>query len=143
VEPGDSLLLSANLAPGPNYAAGVQRILSLYDNGLTRDWLITFLLDLGFEKDDGEVRFAIEDSAEDSGLSRVVSRFLFTRPCEITMDSERFKFRPGDSIRLFYSYRHTPALVRSMLAPHGLEVRQEWITQSEEEGLFLVTAPGA
>src|SRR5207237_1110942 len=46
----DFLLLSANLAPGPDYAAGVQKILPLYDNALTRDWLLTFLLDLGLER---------------------------------------------------------------------------------------------
>jgi uncharacterized SAM-dependent methyltransferase len=141
--PGDALLLSANLAPGPDYAAGVRRILPLYDNALTRDWLITFLLDLGVETEDGEVRFAIEDGAEGSGLMRVVGRFQFNRASDITVDSERFEFRPGDSIRLFFSYRHTPALVRASLAREGLEVRREWITQSKEEGLFLVSATGA
>jgi len=141
--PGDALLLSANLAPGPDYAAGVQRILPLYDNDLTRDWLVTFLLDLGVEKDDGEVRFAIEDGAEGTGLLRVVARFHFTRPREIAVDSVRFEFLPGDSIRLFFSYRHTPSLVQSLLGRERLEVRQEWITQSEEEGVFLVTATGA
>ena len=37
IRPADSLLLSANLAPGADYAAGVQRILPLYDNALTRE----------------------------------------------------------------------------------------------------------
>jgi len=32
-----------------------------YDNALARDWLMTFLLDLGVERTDGEIRFAIED----------------------------------------------------------------------------------
>ena len=143
LQPGDTLLLSANLAPGPDYAAGVRRILPLYDNDMTRDWLITFLLDLGVEKEDGEVQFAIEDGAEGSGLIRVVARFHFTRPREVAVDSERFEFRPGDSIRLFFSYRHTPALVRSLLAQSGLQVCQEWITRSEEEGLFLVSTTAA
>ena len=49
IRPEDYLLLSANLAPGADYAAGVQRILPLYDNTLTREWLMTFLLDLGVE----------------------------------------------------------------------------------------------
>src|SRR5881394_2124428 len=51
--PNDCLLLSANLAPGRDYAAGVERIRSLYDNAMTRDWLMTFLIDLGVEQDDG------------------------------------------------------------------------------------------
>ena len=60
VRPKDFLLFSANLAPGNNYAAGVKRILPQYDNPLTRDWLMTFLLDLGVERSDGKLRFKIE-----------------------------------------------------------------------------------
>ena len=47
IRPNDFLLFSANLAPGKNYAAGVKKILPQYDNCLTRDWLMTFLIDLG------------------------------------------------------------------------------------------------
>ena len=49
VRPADFLLFSANLAPGKNYAAGMKKILPQYDNAPTRDWLMTFLLDLGVE----------------------------------------------------------------------------------------------
>jgi L-histidine N-alpha-methyltransferase len=61
VRPKDFLLFSANLAPGNNYAAGVKKVLPQYDNPLTRDWLMTFLLDLGVERGDGKLRFKIED----------------------------------------------------------------------------------
>ena len=57
LRPSDYLLFSANLAPGPDYALGVQRILPLYDNELTREWLMTFLLDLGVELVDGKLKF--------------------------------------------------------------------------------------
>ena len=60
IRPKDFLLFSANLAPGKNYAAGMKKILPQYDNAQTRDWLMTFLLDLGIEKCDGELRFEIE-----------------------------------------------------------------------------------
>jgi uncharacterized SAM-dependent methyltransferase len=131
----DYLLMSANLAPGQDYAAGVQRILPLYDNALTRDWLMTFLLDLGAEKDDGNIRFVIED---EGGLKRIAAYFHFNRPREIQVDAEGFVFAAGDSIRLFFSYRHTPALVRSLLEKHGLHVLDQWLAQSGEEGVFLV-----
>src|SRR5262249_4499391 len=109
VRPGDYLLLSANLAPGQDYEAGVKRILPLYDNPLTRGWLMTFLLDLGAEMDDGELRFVIEDDPAGSGLKRVAANFHFAKRRELRVDQELFEFRPGDSIRLFFSYRHTPA----------------------------------
>jgi L-histidine Nalpha-methyltransferase len=139
VRPADDLLFSANLAPGSDYAAGVQRILPLYDNALTRDWLMTFLLDLGVEPADGTLRFVIEDDPGGLGLKRVAAYFQFLHAREICVDEERFEFRRGEEVRLFFSCRHTPALVRSLLAHQGLQVHEQWITQSEEEGVFLIS----
>lgn len=134
----DLLLFSANLAPGADYAAGLRRILPQYDNPLTREWLLTFLLDLGIERGDGELRFAIEDDPAGSGLKRVAASFEFRRPREVALDGEGFAFRAGESIRLFFSYRHTPALVLEQLRAHGLVVLKDWVVRSEEEGVFLV-----
>lgn len=136
VRPSDHLLFSANLAPGTDYAAGVRHILPLYDNALTRDWLMTFLTDFGVENSDGELRFIIEDDAN-AGLKRIAAHFHFTRVRQISVDGETFAFAPGESIRLFFSYRHTPELVRTLLAKHGLAVLDQWIAKSGEEGVFL------
>jgi len=136
VRPEDFLLFSANLAPGKNYAAGMKKVLPQYDNPPTRDWLLTFLLDLGVEKSDGKLKFTIE--AGGFGLKRVVARFHFNRHSRIQIEPEPFEFRRGESIRLFFSYRYTPALLRKAIARHGLKVLKEWITQSGEEGVFLV-----
>ena len=139
LRPADYLLFSANLAPGTDYAAGVQRILPLYDNALTRDWLMMFLLDLGVEPTDGELRFAVEGDPGGSGLKRVAAHFRFLHPREIRVDAQRFEFPAGEAIRLFFSWRHTPALVRRLLGEHGLSVLDQWITKSGEEGVFLVS----
>ena len=101
---------------------------------------MTFLLDLGIEKSDGELRFAIE--AGGFGLKRVVARFHFTRARQIKVDGESFKFRRGESIRLFFSYRYTPERVCKILAQYGLEVCGQWIAKSGEEGVFLVRRSG-
>jgi uncharacterized SAM-dependent methyltransferase len=137
---GDRLLVSANLAPGHDYESGVRSILPLYDNPLTRDWLMTFLLDLGVEARDGELRFSIEDDAPHD-LKRVAAHFHFVAHREIIVDSEQFVFHPGESFRLFFSYRHTAGRVRKILAPYGLRVLDEWITRSGEEGVFLAGRP--
>jgi L-histidine Nalpha-methyltransferase len=136
VRPGDLLLLSANLAPGPDYAAGVERILPLYDNPLTRDWLMAFLLDLGLEKGDGNLRFVIEE-VPPIGLKRVAACYQFARDREVVLETERFQFLRGQSLRVFFSFRHTPRLVQSLLEDHGLQIIDQWITPSEEEGVFL------
>ncbi|HEX5221913.1 MAG TPA: L-histidine N(alpha)-methyltransferase [Verrucomicrobiae bacterium] len=135
IRPPDTLLFSANLAPGLDYAAGVQKILPQYDNELTREWLLTFLLDLGVEREDGELRFGIECGA--APLRRVVARFHFKRMRRIAVNGQKFAFERGDKIRLFFSYRYTPELLRQRLARHGLQVTEQWITKSGEEGVFL------
>jgi hypothetical protein len=136
VRPADVLLFSANLAPGPDYAAGVRQILPQYDNAPTREWLLTFLWDLGVDRADGELRFEME-TEPDSGLRRVAGNFHFTRPRRIEIEAEAFDFEAGAVIRLFFSYRYTPERVRSALEQHGLTVRGQWITRSGEEGVFL------
>jgi uncharacterized SAM-dependent methyltransferase len=136
VRPQDWLLFSANLAPGKNYAAGVKKVLPQYDNALTRDWLLTFLTDLGVARGDGKLQFKIKDDAA-NGLKRITADFHFTRLVKIKIESEAFEFRAGESIRLFFSYRYTPARVRKILSRHGLKVREQWISQSGEEGVFL------
>jgi L-histidine N-alpha-methyltransferase len=138
VQMGDHLLLSANLAPGTNYRAGIERILPLYDNALTRDWLLTFILDLGIEKADGELRFVVESAPSRAQLKRIAAYFYFNHNRRIDVEGQPFEFYAGESIRLFFSYRHTPALVRTLLGEYGLRVIEQWITPSEEEGVFLV-----
>ncbi len=143
VRPRDFLLFSANLAPGPDYAAGVKKILPQYDNPLTRDWLMTFLLDLGVGRNDGRLRFSIETCRSQRKevppfeLKRIAADFHFTRRCRLRVDDEMFDFRAGEVIRLFFSYRYTPDRVRQALARYGLEVCDQWITRSQEEGVFL------
>ena len=135
LRPNDYLLFSANLAPSDDYATGMKKILPQYDNPLTRDWLLTFLSDLGVEARDGDMRFKIETGG--LGLQRVVARFHFRRAKKIRVDGQEFSFARGESIQLFFSYRYTPVLVRQILQRHGLEVSGEWISKSEEEGVFL------
>lgn len=137
LQPEDHLLFSANLAPGPDYAAGVSRILPLYDNPLTRAWLLTFLFDLGVESGDGTLRFGVEDCPAGTGLKRVVANFHFERSRLIAIEDEKFSFPAGDVVRLFFSYRHTADKVKSLLESYGIMVQDQWIANSEEEGVFL------
>ncbi len=139
VRPEDVLLLSANLAPGGDYRAGVQHVLPGYDNPQTRAWLLAFLEDLGVEHSDGALDFSIEEA---DGLLRIVADFRFLRNCKLKVHDEHFAFGPGDSVRMFFSYRHTPDTVRQLLQAHGLRVVEHWLTGSQEEGVFLCKASG-
>jgi uncharacterized SAM-dependent methyltransferase len=134
VRPKDFLLFSANLAPGHDYTAGVKKILPQYDNAPTRDWLLTFFFDLGIGKNDGELHFETETK---SGLKRIVANFHFRHACRVEIENEVFAFKRGEKIRLFFSYRYTPERVQKTLATYRLEVCEQWITESEEEGVLL------
>jgi L-histidine Nalpha-methyltransferase len=130
----DLLLFSANLASGPDYAAGVERVFHGYNNRETCDWLLAFVSDLGIEPDDGGMEFSIEEAA---GLRRIAADFRFRRPRTLTVEGERFDFGGGEPLRLFFSYRYTPDRVGRLLRTWQFAVLDQWITPSEEEGVFL------
>ncbi|MBU6400372.1 MAG: L-histidine N(alpha)-methyltransferase [Verrucomicrobia bacterium] len=137
VRAGDHVLFSANLAPGADYAAGVQTVLPQYDNELTRDWLLTFLLDLGVHQDDGQISVWVEDCPDPLPLKRIVAEYRFSKARSLSVDGETFAFQAGEEIRLFFSYRYQPAQVRALLADAGFETIEESLAASREEGIFL------
>jgi L-histidine N-alpha-methyltransferase len=134
---GDYLILSANLAPGPDYRVGVQRVLPLYDNDLTKEWLLTFLLHLGIKRGDGKVVFEIESCPSKRDLLRMAAYFVFECARIISVSGERFEFKDGERIRLFYSYRYTPQRIEALLNQYQYRLARSWITKSQEEGIFL------
>ena len=133
---GDVVLMSANLAPGGDYRAGLKRVLPQYDNAETIDWLLTFLYDLGVEREDGKIKFSIEQSGAE--LLRIRADFEFRRARAVKLGDETVQFAAGERVRLFYSYRYTPERLKSVLARFGFAITEQWITPSEEEGVFAV-----
>lgn len=140
VRPGDLLLFSANLAPGPDYRAGVEAILPQYDNPETRAWLSLFLKDVGLPPDRGELRFQVAPCPSGAGFLRVEATWEANAPQTIRVLDEDFTFHPGAPIGLFFSYRHTPATIRALLAAHGLAPLREWSAADGQEGIFLCRA---
>jgi hypothetical protein len=132
--PQDVLLLSANLAPGPDYADGMRRVLPGYDNAETREWLLTFLLDIGVEPGDGALEISIEDAG---GLKRIVADYRFSRERVLTVYGERIEFHKGEPIRLFFSYRYGPEMIAKLPGANRLRIAGQWISKSEEEGVFV------
>ncbi|HTD65373.1 MAG TPA: L-histidine N(alpha)-methyltransferase [Candidatus Limnocylindria bacterium] len=131
----DLLLISANLVQGGDYARGVERILPQYDNPLTRDWLLTLLLDLGFNRDDGELKFTIE--TDRFQFRRIAAHFELRCSRELSVLGGHFLFQAGEQIRVFFSYRHTSQTIRSLLSQYQIEVLGEWLNDSREESVFL------
>jgi L-histidine Nalpha-methyltransferase len=136
VGPGEWLLTSANLAPGEDYETGVQAVLPQYDNTLTRDWLMTALLDLGIEESDGGLRFDVVRNA--SGLLRIEARFELQQPRAVRVFGEQVAFGTDESIQVFFSYRHTRQTVSRLAACFGFEIRGTWTNEAGDEGVFLL-----
>jgi len=91
-------------------------------------------MDLGVKEQAGTMEWNIEPS---SGLMRITAQFRFDEAAAIIYANNHFQFMAGERIRLFFSYRYTANMIAELLQRHGLTVRQQWTTKSEEEGVFL------
>ena len=136
LRPGDQLLLSANLVPGRGSRQDWERLRQQYDNPLTREWLGLFLSDLGIPATAGQLQTVLEPCPEASGLRRISVYFRFSQPAEIRIYDECRRYRAGERLRLFFSYRYTPELLSGMLGKKGLSLAGQWLAQSGEEGVF-------
>lgn len=141
--PGDLLLVSANLAPGPDYAAGVRQVLPLYDNAPTAEWLFAVLEGVGISADDGRIEFGVAACPEGSGLTRIEADFVFARAAVALYSGQEWPFAAGERFGLFFSYRHTPERVAALFAPLGLALGGQWLNAAGDEGVFLLARGGA
>lgn len=134
----DVLLVSANLAPGSSYAAGVEMVRPQYDNELTREWLLTSLLNAGVERGDGAVSVGIEEWPAGSGRLRIKAEFTFAKARTIRCEGAEFSFVAGERFQLFFSYRHSPAILKTLFGGEGMRIAGEWISSAGDEGVFQV-----
>ena len=84
-----------------------------------------------------KLAFTVQDWPAGTGLKRIVADFHFERPRKVRVLTDEVEFQAGERLRLFFSYRHTPDQVRALLAQSGLAAVDQWISRSEEEGVFL------
>jgi L-histidine N-alpha-methyltransferase len=142
LRPGDRMLFSANLAPGPDLEAGALRVLPQYDNPETKTWLRTVLEDHGMSVDSGAVEFHVEHDTGWPGSARIAADWVVARSSECVLDRESFSWELGERAHLFFSIRHTPQSIELGLRSQGLRLSQSWIAESGEEGVFLVERSG-
>lgn len=137
---GDGMLLiGANHVPESDYEQSTRNVLGQYDNAETRDWLSILLSDCGFEPDDGEIRFSLERCATLPELWQIVAYFHLRRPRTIELAGQPLKFATGEKLRLFFSNRFTPNLLRRVLQSNKMKILGEWISAEEMEGVFICT----
>ena len=138
--PDDLLLIGANLVPVENYEQSTHAVLGDYDNQSTRDWLGLLINHCGFTPDDGEIRFTVEPCATLPALLQIVARYHFLRNCTVALDNHELKFTTGENLRLFFSNRYTPALLKQVFAQAGLTALGFWLSPEKTEGVLACTA---
>jgi L-histidine Nalpha-methyltransferase len=137
LRPHDRLLLTANLAPGDDFNAGLARILPQYDNAETRAWLATFLEQGGVLPGDGEMTFHVETHPTEEGIRCVVARWKFARACRLQVMTGAIDFTAGDQLDLFSSSRYQHSGMVTHFRRHGLDLEASWLAPDAEEGLYL------
>ena len=71
----------------------------------------------------------------DSNESSLIS---FSKiPASSNWKANGSNLKPNDKIRLFYSYRHTPAKAAELLRQQKLIIQEQWVTNSQQEGVFM------
>lgn len=135
--PGDLLLLSANLSPGSYDSTAAQRILPQYDNPYARAWFAGLLDSLGFAGSDLELSVRARPLREDGHIWRLQADAHVLRDVQLALYEESFAFREGEVLEVFFSNRFTPAALPQVLGDADFNVRQTWMLDSQEEGIYL------
>jgi hypothetical protein len=136
------LLVGGNLVPELNYEQGTRDILGQYDNAETRGWLSLLLADYGFEPGDGEITFRVEPSASLPGLLQIVAQFRLAKARVIEVAGSELKFSAGEKLRLFFSNRYTPALLRQVFEMSKMKILKEWVSADGDEGIIACEIKG-
>lgn len=137
LQSGDLLLMSANLAPGDDYLEGIKKISCQYDNDLTKDWLMTILLDAGIDINDGKIKFTIEDDLQGNDLKRIIAHFELEKDVTFQLDEETIEWKKQDKVQLFFSYRYTTERVKKTLKNYHIEVIEYWEANNQEEAVYI------
>jgi hypothetical protein len=131
LEPGDLLMVSANLIPDHDGARAA--IMAQYDNAATREWLTTVLREIGID-DAGPIAFRWDETP---GGPVIVGEVTPRRPCVAEVDGVTVGLPPDEPIRVLESFRHTPPALSSLLAQEALEVVAIAVSPSGEEGVAV------
>lgn len=135
-----NLLLSANLISDDSHASALAGIMPQYDNALTRQWLGVFIEDLGISSNAGHIEFTAQRYQGNPPVWVIAGEWVFEQSVDVSAGGMLLNFSAGERLRLFSSYRYTPAHVAEALRPLGLQVVESWTDAASGEGVFLCRA---
>jgi uncharacterized SAM-dependent methyltransferase len=136
LDPGDRLLVSANLSPA-GFAADRERILRQYDNAEARAWYGGALREIGVEAGHGVPIVEAENLSGDGSFWCVVVHATPRERVTFHLPDTSAIHEAGTRLRIFHSNRFTFEAARSLLERAGLAVAEAWQDGTGEEGVFL------
>lgn len=136
VAPGDQVLLSANLAPGTDYARGARHVLPQYDNAATKRWLGCFCEGLGL--DGAAERFRAQLVGDPGGRDLLRIELVYRPAVEVCVEvfGEQVELAAGVPLQALFSYRYTAARLRQLVEPAGFCLTAAYLSAGGEEGVF-------
>ena len=137
LQEGDILLMGANLSPGNDYLEGIKKIMPQYDNELTKDWLMTVLLDAGINQEDGTIKFTIKDDPINPDFKRINACFEVEKDVSLKLDDQLIEWQTGEQVQLFFSYRYTTPKIKELLQNYDIKVMDYWEGANQEEGIYF------
>lgn len=135
--PNDAALISFNLSPGP-LAAARDRIVPQYDNAPARAWLWGALSELGLSSSNARLAVAPQSLSKDDEVWRIEAWCELTGRVTSPMPWGQVHFSEGDRLRALISNRLTADAAERALCAWGLSPEARWISDSNEEGIWLV-----
>ena len=144
LEPGDSLLLGCDLAPGDHQNGhrshkSVATLLAAYDDaaGVTAAFNRNILTRLNHDLDTRFDPTAFTHEARwNHADSRIEMHLRSERDQAVTLDGHTIHFAAGETIHTENSHKFTDDGIRQMLAAAGFQPQQLW---HDEAGLFALT----
>ncbi|MDB6032429.1 MAG: hypothetical protein JWM16_2767 [Verrucomicrobiales bacterium] len=133
LKPGDYLLTSANLIPEHLDEASKASLLAQYDNQKTRGWLSSFLGNLGFSNDCGELVFNL---LEKPAFFEIRAVLKLLENVTVVVNGQELKLKAGFKLHLFSSFRYRNRQVRQQLTKLGLNCFGTWESPSDNESIL-------
>lgn len=143
-QPGDLILVSANLATEAEIGSGLPGILPQYDNLETREWVGAFFDLHGIFGVAEELDCSVETvSVLGANLARIQFHWTPSHDQSIQLPGmASLAWEAGRRITAFQSLRLTPSAVESLGKTANLSLRFHQVDPSGQEGVFLFERHG-
>jgi uncharacterized SAM-dependent methyltransferase len=73
---------------------------------------------------------------------QIVAQFRLAKARVIEVAGSELKFSAGEKLRLFFSNRYTPALLRQVFEMSKMKILKEWVSADGDEGIIACEIKG-